>query len=170
MSTGLIILIVAIVVALPVLSILSILGIFGVRKYIANAKTAEATNTLGQIAKSVAREYEDTSRDGKHRVCPSASSPIPADKSNVSAKKYMSSRSEWDTDELANKGFACLKFQMTSPQYFQYEYEATATSFVARAHGDLNGDGVFSTYEIAGQVVGERLVLSPMITETNPQE
>lgn len=54
---------------------------------------------------------------------------------------------------------------MRTPQYFQYDYEATPTSFVARAHGDLDGDGVFSTFEVTGHLVGDRLVVSPRLSK-----
>lgn len=170
MSTVLIVVIVVVVLIVPVLGVLATLAIYGTRKYVANAKTAEARNTLGMIAKDAVLAYEGEGADGKRRVCPSASAPVPADRTMVSGKKYMSSAAEWQTDKAANAGFACLRFEMATPQYFQYEYEATATSFVARARGDLNGDGVFSTFEIQGQVVGDRLVVSPAILETNPFE
>jgi type IV pilus assembly protein PilA len=172
MGVGLIIAIVAAVLIVPTVGIVAVMGIYGTRKYIANAKTAEAKNVLGQLSKDAMIAYEGESPDepGKRRVCPSASAPVPADRNAVSGKKYQSSASDWQTDLSANKGFACLKFEMNSPQYYQYEYEATATGFVARAHGDLNGDGVFSTFEIKGQVIGDRLVISPVIEETNPEE
>lgn len=171
MSAGVIILIVLLVIALPVLLLVLVGGIFGTRKYIANAKTAEAKNVLGALAKDAVVAYEGgDGLDGKRRLCPSASRPIPADRNMVSGKKYMSTASEWTADREANAGFACLKFQLDTPQYFQYEYEATATGFTARARGDLNGDGVFSTYEVQGQIVGDRLVVAPTILETNPYE
>lgn len=174
MAIGLIIAIVAAVAIVPIIGIVAVLSIYGTRKYLVNAKSAEAKNTLGQLAKDAAAAYEgDTvASDGtvKRRLCPSATAPVPADKSMVSGKKYQSSHADWQAGEAANTGFACLKFEMSSPQYFQYEYEATATSFVARAHGDLNGDGVFSTYAIRGQIVDGRVVIAPSIEETNPQE
>jgi type IV pilus assembly protein PilA len=151
----------------PMVGIMAVLGIYGTRKYIANAKQAEARNTLAQIAKDAVVAYEDS--DAK-RICPSASVRIPADRGAISGKKYLASSSEWQTDRAANAGFACLRFSMATPQYYQYEYEATPTSFVARAHGDLNGDGVFSTFEIKGQLVGDRLLVAPSILETDPDE
>jgi type IV pilus assembly protein PilA len=168
MSVGLIILIVLSVTIVPIIGILAVLGIYGTRKYIANAKTAEAKNTLAQIAKDAAIAFEEGGKG--RRLCSSASAPVPAARSDVSGKKYQSSQADWTTDSARNAGFACLKFEMSSPQYFQYEYEATATSFVARAHGDLNGDGVFSTFEINGRIVDERLVISPSILEVDPGE
>jgi type IV pilus assembly protein PilA len=167
MGVGLIILIVVVVLIVPMVGIMAVLGIYGTRKYIANAKQAEARNVLGQIAKDAVVAYEGGDRK---RICPSASARIPADRNAVSGKKYLASSSEWQTDRAANAGFACLRFAMATPQYYQYEYEATPTSFVARAYGDLNGDGVFSTFEIKGQVVGDSLLIAPSILETDPDE
>ena len=174
MGAGLIILIVLAVTIVPIVGILAVLSIYGTRKYIANAKTAEARNSLGQIAKdaAVAYEREELSSDGTvvHRICPSASSPVPADRATISARKYQSSTSDWEVDKAKSAGFACLRFEMSAPQYYQYEYIATATGFIARAHGDLNGDGVFSTFEIRGEVQDGQLRIAPTILETNPEE
>jgi len=172
MSVAVIILIVLGVVAVPAIGIVVVLGVYGTRKYVANAKTAEAKNVLGQIAKDavIAFEGEDDNGRVRHRLCPSARASVPADRSLVSGRKYQSASGEWDVDRTRNAGFACLKFEMITPQYFQYEYEATSKGFIARAHGDLDGDGIFSTFEIQGQIVGDRLVITPSILETNPEE
>lgn len=167
---------VVLLVLVAIVGVLAVLGVYGTRKYIANAKTAEARNTLGMIGRSAVTAYEDEGitpdDDAKiaHRICPSASAPVPASKAMVSGKKYQSTPGEWTTDAKKNAGFSCLKFEMSQPQYFQYEYEATATSFVARAHGDLNGNGIYSTFELRGQVVGDKLVVAPSITEIDPEE
>lgn len=170
MGTGVIVLIVVLVLLVPMLGIFAVLSVYGVRKYIANAKTAEARSTVAQIAKSAVRAYENESADGTRRLCASASQPVPADRKLVSARKYQSSSEDWQRDATANAGFACLRFSMPTAQYFQYVYEASATGFVVRAHGDLNGDGEFSTFEIKGEVQGDQVVVSPTILEKNPDE
>ena len=173
MSVGLIIAIVAVVLIVPIVGILATLSIYGTRKYIANAKTAEARNTLALLAKQAAAAYERESlaTDGAPpQLCASASAPVPADRLAISGKKYQSSMADWERDAASNAGFACLKFEMAAPQYFQYEYQSTATGFVVRAHGDLNGDGTYSTFELKGQVVGGRLAVAPAIAEVNPEE
>jgi type IV pilus assembly protein PilA len=150
---------------LAVIGIMSVVAIYGVRKYIANAKTAEARNTLGQLAKDASVAFE---RD--QRVCPSASSPVPSSMGDIQGTKYQSNATEWKVDARKKAGFACLDFAMTEPQYFQYEYIATATGFTIRAHGDLNGDGKASTFELQGQVNDGNLRVAPSITELNPEE
>src|SRR5580698_2325224 len=51
-------------IVVAIIGILAVLAIYGVRKYLANAKTAEARNSLGQIAKDAATEYERESMAG----------------------------------------------------------------------------------------------------------
>ena len=79
LGTGAIIAIVVVCVFVFGGGIFGVLGIYGTRKYIANAKTAEARNTLGQIGKDAQSAYESSGTDAASRhLCPSASSPIPA--------------------------------------------------------------------------------------------
>lgn len=158
-----IVLVLAIPFLVAVIGVVAALGIFGVRKYIANAKTAEARNTLGQIAKDAAAAYD---RDGK--LCPSASSPVPA--KVPSGAKYQSGPEDWGADKAAHAGFACLHFSMAEPQYYQYEYTSTPHSFTVIARGDLDGDGVQSTFELDGLVSGGKVIVAPNIKETNPEE
>jgi len=177
MSTGAIIGIIAAVVVLglvAVVGIFAVLGVYGTRKYIANAKQAEVKNSLGQISKDAVVAYEQESLDPilttdtaavKRKLCPS-SQPVPRSDASVSGKKYMSMPSEWTSDT----GWKCLRFEMNSPQYYQYQYTSDSSSFKAIGRGDLNGDGVFSTFEVQGKVVDDNLRVSPSILETNPNE
>jgi type IV pilus assembly protein PilA len=175
-ATVLVIVLGVVFVGIVLVGILAVLAIYGVRKYIANAKTAEARNSLGEIAKDGAAAYEAERPDGTRRLCPSASSPIPARIGSVRGMKYMSTPTEWSADEKRNAGFYCLKFSMSTPQYFMYGYKAHGTSspgdgFVGTANGDLNGDGVASTFEITADVgAGGDLHVAPMIRETDPEE
>lgn len=170
-----IVLIAVVVGAFVFLPIVAVLGIYGVRKYIANAKQAEAMNALGQIAKDAAVAYE-AERVGPgggaatHRLCPSASRSVPSTLAMVSGAKYQSSVADWNADCASDRGFCCLKFSMDAPQYYMYSYGATATGFTGRANGDLNGDGIASTFTIRGEVVGGSLQVAPNIEERNPGE
>ena len=110
--------IVLIVVAggcIVVLPVVSVLAVYGVRKYLANAKTAEARASLKQIAMDAAQTYQ---RD--HALCPSASTAVPVSMSMLHATKYQSVVSDWQIDARRRAGFACLGFAIEEPQYFQY--------------------------------------------------
>jgi type IV pilus assembly protein PilA len=159
------------------IGVMAVLAIYGVRKYIANAKTAEARNSVGQIAKDAVAAYEaerlpspGSSAAPGHRVCPSASRPVPVEAAMISGKKYQSAAGEWAVDKERDAGFACLRFEMTAPQYYQYRYEATASSFTAGGRGDLNGDGRFSEFQLQGQIIYKALVVTPTLLEFDPEE
>jgi hypothetical protein len=55
-----IILVIVGVGGIVVIGLLVVLSVFGTRRYIANAKTAEAKNALGQMAKNVVTAYEES--------------------------------------------------------------------------------------------------------------
>jgi type IV pilus assembly protein PilA len=175
-------------IVVAIVGILAVLAIYGVRKYIANAKTAEARNSLGQIGKDVAAEYEKESMSGallsqsnsagfSRAMCGSEGSTVPGSKSSIQGAKYQSSPADWNAGAGTNVGFACLKFSIDQPQYYMYSYKVSGSgsqvgdSFTATANGDLNGDGVLSTFTLLGQV-GSGFVLNtaPNIGEVSPEE
>lgn len=152
-------------VILTCLSTVLVLVVVGVRRYIASAKTAEVRSSLAEMTKNAATAYEPA-----HRMCPSTRLPVPAEESWIRGHYYQSTRAEWLVDEPSNAGFACLHFELSMPQYFQYRYEATPSSFTARGRGDLNGDGVFSDFAWSGHVEKGRLVVARSLTEKNTEE
>lgn len=156
-----------IIVGLVVASVSTVLVLFvvGIRRYVAVAKTAEVRIALARMAKDAAAAHEPA-----HRVCPSASFPVPLEGSMIRASGYQSQGQEWLVDQAKNAGFACLGFEMTMPQYFQYRYDATDSSFTARGRGDLNGNGVFSDFTWSGHVQGGKLVIATEVTEKDTEE
>jgi len=173
-------------IVVVIIGILSVLAAYGVRKYIANAKTAEARNALGRIGGSAIIAYERESMAGAilmqqtstpitRALCLSASQSVPASKASIAGAKYQSSPNEWSVDPVAS-GFACLHFTMDAPQYYMYNYAAVGStnpgdSFTAMANGDLNGDGVLSTFTLSGKINASYAVnVAPNIAETSPEE
>ena len=79
--------------------------------------------------------------------------------------KYQSSHADWRPWEK-------LRFEMTLPQYFQYEIKLSkdAKGVDIVAHGDLNGDGKTSEFVLHIEKKGERLLVSPSIAEKDPDE
>lgn len=172
-----------ILLVVALIGVLAVLGIAGTRKYIANAKTAEALNSVGAISRAAQAEYEAESIDVLtatpvgHRLCPSASHPVPSSLSQIRGVKYMSSPGDWNGDSAKNAGFYCLKFEMSMPQYYQYDYKITGSgtklgdTFTVDAKGDLDGDGVTSSFSLTGTIgAGDMLTVSPTIAQTSPEE
>jgi type IV pilus assembly protein PilA len=175
-SNILVIVVVALVGIVVLVGILAVLAISGVRKYVQNAKTAEALNSVGAIGRSAATSYESES---PQKLCARASKPVPELVSMVSGKKYQSSTVDWSRDATSNAGFACLRFEMSSPQYYQYDYQVTGSAsrqaagdaIQAIAHGDLDGNGVASTFSLTGRIgKSGTLDLDTTVAQTNPTE
>ena len=122
-----------------------------VRAYIVDAKTAEARFELARIAEAATRVWE---REGK--ICPSASATVP--KAEQPGLKYQSTREDWEVDRERDAGFACLGYSKGEPQYFQYTYTATPTSFRVTAKSTL-GEPTTYVLEATGVVRDGELVI-----------
>jgi type IV pilus assembly protein PilA len=178
-------------IVVAIIGILAVLAIYGVRKYMANAKTAEARNSLGQMGKDQSAEFEKESMGGatlsptgtaglSRSLCLAPSVSVPGAATSIQGKKYQSSQaqgSDWNADEVtAGKGFNCLNFDMDAPQYYMYSFtvvnpNAANGTWAATANGDLNGDGVLSTFELDGVIQSTmNFSLAPNLKETNPEE
>lgn len=177
---------VELMIVVAIVGILAALAIYGVRKYMANAKTAEAKNSLGQLAKDASNAFNrekmaagvlsaGVSTGVANTLCGSAAATVPSAAAGVEGKKYQSAQSEWDNDSQY-AGWACLKFSMAEPQYYRYGYTASGTTgangetFTATAQGDLDGDTVVSTFTLGGKIVDKSIAVSPVIAEDKPEE
>ena len=125
------IVLIVLAIALPVgLGIFSALAIYGVRKYIVNAKRAEATNALTNWSRGLVGCAE---KDG----LPLTSPAVPASLASVSGMKYQSVASEW-----SDPAFVCAGFSVSEPQYFQYQWlQASPAEGKLVALADFDGDG-----------------------------
>jgi type IV pilus assembly protein PilA len=175
---------VELMIVVAIIGVLAVLAVYGVRKYLANAKTAEARNSLGQLAKDAAsaveREKGTTAilavgaTSTLMRSFCGSSTQIPTSVSSIQGQKYQSNKTEWNAGDAVT-GWNCLKFSLEEPQYYAYTYNATGTDantggFVAQAYGDLNGDGLCSTFSVSGQAYSGAIAISPNVQETNPEE
>jgi len=154
MPGWLIALLVVVIGVVLVVAVLAVLAVHGMRRYVAAAKTVEATNTINEIARDAETKYASDKV-----LCKSASKPVPP--TIPPGKKYVSSPGDWTADP-ADAGFTCLGFSLSMPQYYQYDYQAPSRSeFKAIARGDLDYDGKTSEYSLGGKVVAGAVVLDP---------
>jgi type IV pilus assembly protein PilA len=169
---------VELMIVVAIIGILAVLAVYGVTKYMTNAKTGEARNSLGQIAKGAVGAYEEERSDqalldpgasgakNLHALC-DTSNLVPGTLAQVQDKKYQSAASDWNTG-TRDKGWPCLKFSLTEPQYFMYGYVAdTAKSFVAFAEADLKNAGTATNgLDIQGKLVGGQITVSQQLEES----
>jgi len=177
---------VELMIVVVIIGILASLAIYGVQKYVANSKSAEARLGIGAIAKGAVTAYEGETMAGtlltiggtvasSRGLCATATAVPAAVPLGV---KYQSGNAEWSTgSQIA--GWTCLRFAMTGPQYYQYNYLASGSNtagsiYTAIARGDLDGDTNESTFILNGSLLagttGLTLVTSPAVAETNPSE
>jgi len=131
---------------------------FAVHRQVVHGKTMEGRTALLDIGRGAVAAY-----DKDRTLCPTAT-PAPAKLDTcVSAAQggtgYQSMHTEWN-------GFACLGFEVTGPQHYQYTYERTDDGFVARANGCLPEMG---TLEIRGRVTSGHLELGPVVLVVPPR-
>ena len=167
-------------IVVAIVGVLAALAVFGVHRYVMIAKSAEARNSIGQMAHDASLAYTRESIAATilgasgttsvvNAICASASQPIPVAFSSISGKKYQSSPGEWLADG-PRAGFRCLRFEISDAQQYQYWYSATGLTFTAQASGDLDGNGVASQFRLYGAVVSSTVFTSPNIEEINPEE
>ena len=175
---------VELMIVVAIVGILAALAIYGVRKYMANAKTAEARNGIGQMSKDAVTAYFkegmagtllafDTGAGVSNTLCPSAPE-TPAGIAYVKGQKYQTKPSDWAG------AWDCLHFSMNDPQYYTYQYVQTGSAtaaggtFSCRAQGDLDGDTTPSLFTLGGgiQADGDALTatVAPNLEESNPDE
>ncbi|MEZ4466122.1 MAG: hypothetical protein R3F43_17135, partial [bacterium] len=121
-------------------------------KYIRRSKASEARVEVRRLAMA-ARAYH--AEFGK---LPAAAPPTPAEVPCGSGDPKPASPDLW-----AHPAWQALSFATPDNPRYQYSFEADATGFTARARGDLDCDGVLSTFEITGVLREGELDLSPGI-------
>ncbi len=133
---------VELMIVVAIIGILAALAIYGVRRYMAAAKTSEAKNTIGAIARGGQQAYERESADQElppegteatqisHDICQGAPLAVPDQVAPPLAKKYQPNSATvagvgLDFGAGDNRiGWKCLKFSLSSPHYYQYGYRA----------------------------------------------
>lgn len=147
------------------LGILGALAVHGVRSYIARSKAAEARSTVATIAKDYVADWER--EDGKPRAKRKLVSYPAVPKTVPRGTTFASTPKDWVP-------WKQLRFELGSPQHYQYEIIAAKDGESAEivARGDLDGDGRTSLFKVVVKVdrAKDVLVVAPTISETDPDE
>lgn len=117
------------------------------------AKTVEATVMVKRLYDGARAYYEEGA--GKRFPGPSAAATPAGTCCGHPGDKCPPDPSLW-----AREPWTSLKFSMDDPHYYRYEYEVAGDgkSFTARALGDLDCDGEYSTFELVGSVAADGTV------------
>jgi type IV pilus assembly protein PilA len=168
-------------IVVAIIGILAAVAIPAFLRYIKQSKTAEATANIEKIAKGAIAYFE------KNHVVRGVGGAIldkqfPGNGATTLAPATV-------TGDLCNAGssnkiapgilfddpvWVALNFAMGDPFQFQYEFtssgEGDGSGFTASAHGDLDCDGITSTFEIQASVDKMAVTRAPGIYELRPTE
>lgn len=169
---------VELMIVIAIIGVLAALAIYGVRRYLASAKTSEAKNTVGAIARGAKQSFERetaksdllaggaSSTGANHALCNSATTPVPA--AVPAGVKYQPKTAPGDDFDAGDAitSWKCLRFSLTQAIYYQYNYTKGSApfsngltgaptvpageSFEAAAKGNLDGDAANSVFALVG--------------------
>jgi hypothetical protein len=119
-------------------------------KYQRRAKTSEATMNVRRLFDGAVAYYNEEHVDAQGNVLPPG---FPPSAPLTPADDYCKQgRDRFDPDPKAwdHPTWQALNFRLEDPHRYRYEFVSSSTGFTARAIGDLDCDGVYSTFERVG--------------------
>lgn len=157
--------------AVAAIGVLSAIAVPAFMKYVRRSKTSEAVINVRRMAEGAVTFYHAERLDPETgavlpRRFPQGTPVTPARTAcrNGESVKIMPAPERWGAP-----GFVELGFSVEEPHFYQYEFISTGegedATFTARAIGDLNCDGVLSTFERTGRVVDGQVELTPLYLE-----
>jgi hypothetical protein len=143
---------------LALAAVLSALGMYGLARYVRHAKTVEAVSSVTSLAGAAAEYYNasdatqpagatPSNLHAMRHFPPSSRVAVPEDPLSVRGRRYQSNLADWSASPWRD-----LRFSIVQPQCYQYSFEAEGAGESAKAlvtaQGDLDGDGVRSTFSL----------------------
>lgn len=135
------------------------------QEYNAMLWTTEVNDNVERIYQSLARHYREAKDKGSYHF--PAAGPTPA---HIPCGK----RPHAASSQLWAGGWKAIGFQVGEPVRYQYEIissgQGPRAGFTIRAHGDLDCDGVYSTYERTGRLDGKGRLIDGLLTWDKAKE
>lgn len=146
-------------IVVAIIGILAAVGIPAVIGYVRRSKTAEATNNVTNLYRRAASYYTDE-RWGRGTLMFGAGSAagvactVPTAQT-TNAPGTGKTQLDWNAQPAS---FTALGYTITDPVYYRYHIAAStnmcgnvagAAQYTFQAQGDLDGDGVLSTFELS---------------------
>ncbi len=166
-------------IVVTIIGILAMVAGPELMKYQAKAKTTEATQNVSKIADGARAYYlaEQTTRAGvllpKQFPTPFGPTPAKPGCDGTSPNKYNPSDYS-NAADFGSPSWQALQFSVSKPFLYAYQFDANGTGstarFTARALGDLDCDGLLSTYEQPGSVDTNNQVVMLQIYQEQPLE
>ena len=150
---------VELMVVVVIIGLLASIAVPSYLKSARKAKTAEATTLVKRLYDG-ARSYFSEERNSRGSILPIAKQFPRSAPATAPALGACCAHAGWkcppDTSLWTDDSWQSLKFGVADPGYYSYTYLSTGTEgasqFSATANGDLDCDGVYSTFEMVGSV------------------
>jgi len=122
-------------------------------KYIQKSRTIEAQVFVRKMSDGVRAFY------AKEKTLPKLSTAITPPLGTCCANKNQ--KCQPNPALWAHPSWIAIYFSIDDPHYYSYQYELSSDGkkFTARAIGDLDCDGIYSTFERYGEIRGGELQL-----------
>ena len=155
-------------IVVAIIGILAAVAIPAFMKYIRRSKTSEATMNIRKLFDSSVSYYsaEHAARNGaiipKQFPVTVVKTPAGDAAGHASCAENGAGKIVPAADMFADATWQALNFSVDDPFFYAYTYVSagtdTASQFTARANGNLNCDGVESTFERVGTIDAENNV------------
>lgn len=162
-------------IVVAIIGILAAVAIPAFMKYIRRSKTTEATMNIRKLFDSSVSYYEEEHATqaglivAKQFPLTNAATPGLGSCAGQPGGKCVPTPALWATET-----WQALNFSVDDPFYYSYSYTSTGTDstsqFTATANGDLNGDGVYSTFERLGTIVNGNVQGGSGLFKSRPLE
>jgi type IV pilus assembly protein PilA len=148
---------VELMIVVVILGVLAAVAVAAFTRYVKRSKAAEASTNLGAIYHAEVAYYNQSGERFEESGFVAAPELTPND--SPGSAKYPANVALW----VAREEWATLGFALSTAHYYAYMVEGPAgggpmpslgpgDAFTARAVGNLDGDGVQSTYLLAGTI------------------
>ena len=138
-------------------------------KYISKSKTTEARLFIKKASDAARASYMDNSAGFGEKSYPKQSTPItpPLGTCCSMGEKCAPNPALW-----THPSWTALHFSIDDPHYYSYQYKTTdeGKSFTVSAFGDLDCDGVYSTFEMYGKIENGEPAVSQSVYRENELE
>ena len=152
---------VEVMIVVVVLSILAAIALPAYTRYTRRAKTSEAVGNIRVIYQGQMTYFQRSVENGTGQRFASAATYTPDN--SPGSSKYPARPTLWTSDPQ----WTAIGFAIETAHYYAYASFTSGSGegayFYSRAIGDLDGDGVESTFSITGTVVGGEIQRDRMV-------
>lgn len=144
-------------IVVAIIGILSAVAVPTFMKYILRAKSSEADIHLDKIALGARSYYLDPAIVAGAVTAAPRFPPTVAQTPALPCCIGSSDRCAPEPTQWTSPSWQALQFSLDEPHYYRYEFISSGAGvgakFTARATGDLDCDGIYSTFERDGEVL-----------------